>query len=35
MTGSTETERTQAPTEDTVRPSDRVVDQLPDVDLPS
>jgi len=31
MTGSTET--TQAPTEDTVRPSDRVDDQLPDVDL--
>ena len=37
MTGSTETQTTtnpgQAPTEDTVRPSDRVVDQLPDVDL--
>jgi metal-sulfur cluster biosynthetic enzyme len=31
MTGSTET--TQALTEETVRPSDRVVDQLPDVDL--
>ena len=31
MTGSTET--TQAPTGDAVRPSDRVVDQLPDVDL--
>jgi metal-sulfur cluster biosynthetic enzyme len=31
MTGSTET--SQAPTEETVRPSDRVVDQLPDVDL--
>ena len=31
MTGSTET--TQAPTGETVRPSDRVVDQLPDVDL--
>ena len=37
MTGSTETQVTtntgQAPTEDAVRPSDRVVDQLPDVDL--
>jgi len=37
MTGSTETQETtntgQAPTEDAVRPSDRVVDQLPDVDL--
>ena len=37
MTGSTETHETtrtgQAPTEDAVRPSDRVVDQLPDVDL--
>ena len=37
MTGSTETQTTtnpgQAPTTDTVRPSDRVVDQLPDVDL--
>ena len=31
MTGSTET--TQAPTGETVRPSDRVADQLPDVDL--
>ena len=37
MTGSTETRTAtdigQAPTEDAVRPSDRVVDQLPDVDL--
>ena len=37
MTGSTETRTPtdigQAPTEDAVRPSDRVVDQLPDVDL--
>ena len=37
MTGSTETQTTtnpgQVPTEETVRPSDRVVDQLPDVDL--
>jgi len=37
MTGSTETQTTtnpgQIPTEETVRPSDRVVDQLPDVDL--
>ncbi len=37
MTGSTETQTTtnpgQALTEETVRPSDRVVDQLPDVDL--
>ena len=37
MTGSTETRSAtdigQAPIEDAVRPSDRVVDQLPDVDL--
>ena len=37
MTGSTETHTAtdigQAPIEDTVRPSDRVVDQLPGVDL--
>jgi metal-sulfur cluster biosynthetic enzyme len=37
MTGSTETQTTtnpgQALTEEAVRPSDRVVDQLPDVDL--
>ena len=37
MTGSTETQETtntrQAPTEETLRPSDRVADQLPDVDL--
>ena len=31
MTGSTDT--TQTPTEATVRPSDRVGDELPDVDL--
>ena len=37
MTGSTETHETtrpgQAPSEDAVRPSDRVLDQLPDVEL--